>query len=82
MGTVYRPPDGKASLAIDTLNDILSSFAEIKVVPEIVILGDFNIDYEKNTITECKYLKEFEWNYHFKQYLKNPTRIRFKAPLT
>ena len=31
IGTVYRPPDGKASLAIDTLNDILSSLGKLRL---------------------------------------------------
>ena len=43
LGTVYRPPDGKAAVAIDLLDDILTSFGEIEITAETLILGDFNI---------------------------------------
>ena len=82
IAIVYRPPSGTAAAAIDHLDNILSSFGETEVTSEIVILGDFNIDYIKNSSPECKYLKEFERNHQLKQYIKNPTRITNRVKST
>ena len=80
IGTVYRPPDGKASS--DHLDNSLLSFGEIELSAEVVIVGDFNIDYKKNSSPECKHLKEFECNHQLKQYIKNPTCITNKLTST
>ena len=82
VGTVYRPSDGKVSIAIDSLNNILSSFGAIEVSAELIILGDFNIDYKKTQSPEYKHLKEFERDFQLKQYIKKPTRITHKVKST
>ena len=82
IGIVYCPPDGKPSTAIDQLDGILTSFGEIEITSEIVVLGDFNIDYKKSISTECKYLKEFERNHQLRQYIKTPTRITNRVKST
>ena len=75
IGTVYRPPDGKAQNAIHYIDDTLTSFGEIEITSEVIVIGDFNIDYKKTSMPDCKYLKEFERNHQLKQYIKTPTRI-------
>ena len=82
VGTVYRPPDGKPLVAIENLDNTLSSFGDIELTSEIVILGDFNIDYKKTVTPEHKRLKEFERNHQLKQYIKNPTRITNRVKST
>ena len=82
IGIIYRPPDGKAQIAIDYIDNTLTSFGEIEITSEIVVIGDFNIDYKKTTMPECKYLKEFERTHQLKQYIKKPTRITNKVRST
>ena len=82
VGTIYRPPDGKATSVIDQLDDKLSSFGDLNITAEIIILGDFNIDYKETKSPEYKYLKEFERNHQLKQYIKNPTRITNRVKST
>ena len=82
IGIVYRPPDGRSIPPIDYLDNSLLSFDTIAITSEILVLADFNIDYKKSTLPDCKYLKEFERNHHLKQYIKNPTRITYKIRST
>ena len=82
IGIVYRSPDGRAIPTIDYLDNSLLSFDTIAITSEILVIGDFNIDYKKSTLPDCKYLKEFERNRHLKQYIKNPTRITYKIRST
>ena len=66
---INRPPHGKSLIAIDHLENSLSMFGNIEVVAEIVISGDFNIDYKKSASSECKCLKEFKQNHQLNQYI-------------
>ena len=51
------------------------SLGDVAIRADVIVMGDFNIDYRKNTSPEYKYLKEFERNHQLKQYIKTPTRI-------
>ena len=50
VGCVYRPPDACSDTFIDLLNDSLS---KLPTASQIVLLGDFNIDFlaKKNDIS-------------------------------
>ena len=69
IAIIYSPPSGSAIAVIDHLDTTLSSFGAAEITSEIVILGDFNIDYKKSSTPDCKYLKEFERGHQLKQYI-------------
>ena len=75
LGTVYRPPDGNAQTAINYIDNILVSLEDVMIKANVLVMGDFNIDYTKNTSPEYKHLKEFERNQQLKQYIKTALRI-------
>ena len=75
IGVVYRPPSGKTSNAIDGIDNSLTILENRDPTADTVIMGDFNIDYKRSTLPDCKLLKEFERSHQLKQYIKQPTRI-------
>ena len=75
IGTVYRPPSGSAEDAVNCIDNNLTDLENSNPTADILIMGDFNIDYKKTTLPSCKLLKEFERSHQLKQYIKHPTRI-------
>ena len=74
LSTVYRPPSGKVTDAIKELSDSVNSLTNAPF-NDIVILGDFNINYNFRHTPAFKALKEFERNFNLKQIINSPTRI-------
>ena len=74
MGICYRPPSGKACVAINMITDVLDSF-DIDVNSDLLLVGDFNINYKKRNSVGFKELKDMERNFLFKQKITTPTRI-------
>ena len=66
----YRPPSAHNS-SIDKLVDILSKYSNI----EIIVMGDFNIDWLSNS---SDYLKEISGNLNLSQLVTEPTRPNLK----
>ena len=45
IGNIYRPPDGNVNEGIDLLNESMRQITDLDKY-EILILGDFNVDYD------------------------------------
>ena len=82
LGIVYRPPDGNVQLAVDLLDNNIQHLEDMARTRELIILGDFNIDYKKTRSTEYKTLKELERKYQLSQYIRGPTRVTHKIQST
>lgn len=68
---VYRPPSADAS-SIDKLADLLSQYSDV----EMIIMGDFNLDWLGNN---SSYLKEVSGNLNLTQLITEPTRPNLKT---
>ena len=71
--SVYRPPTGKVNNCIDALENSLKFLPKLDK-SDIVIGGDFNINYAKPRQDNTKKLKHFINQYQLTQYIKDPTR--------
>ena len=84
LGTIYRPPSSSVNESIleinSTLQTISTFFDVVKI--DLVMLGDFNINYVKSKSSEVRKLKDLERKYHFKQLIKTSTRITHKTKST
>ena len=76
VGCVYRPPNACSDTFIDLLNDSLS---KLPVGSQIVLLGDFNIDFlAQNNGASFKLkrqLRQFAIANDQEQLINSPTRI-------
>ena len=75
IGTIYRPPDGKTQMAVDILDKSLHEIECRSANCEIIMIGDYNVDYKKTTSPDYKILKDLERKYQLIQHIKSPTRI-------
>ena len=80
IGAIYRPPSSGVTAGMDMLNntcrDIMGGKRDTK--NDIVIVGDFNIDFNKSSPDKQR-LKDFEKKFYLKQLIKTPTRITNKS---
>ena len=78
VGCFYRPPDSSAYLSKD-FNDILSQNINrvSKEKKEMIIMGDFNIDYNDKTLSHSTHneFKNIMSFYGLKQIITSSTRI-------
>ena len=72
LANVYRPPHGKLDQAIKTIEKSLVSL--IKNNEEVIILGDFNIDYKNMKSPNYKKIKFFERANALEQLISTTTR--------
>ena len=75
IGTCYRPPSGTVKKAVDELYVSFQALEDKPYVAEIVLLGDFNVDYVKTSTSDFKILKDFERKSMLMQLIHSPTRI-------
>ena len=76
VGCVYRPPNVCFDSFIDQLNNLLT---ELPADSEIIVLGDFNVDFlARKSDPACKLkrqLQQFALNNDLEQLINTPTRI-------
>ena len=72
LANVYRPPTGKVDQAIKIIEKGLNSIA--RPTEEVVILGDFNIDYKNKKSLNFTKIKFFERANAFEQKICTTTR--------
>ena len=70
----YRPPSGNPTMAVEYVRNCLKSFDNLNK-REIVIMGDFNINYLKPNLMGCKQIKELCRDFNLVQLINAPTRI-------
>ena len=78
MGICYRPPSGNVSTAINTISTTLDSL-DVGEHKDLLIVGDFNINYNNRNSLGFKELKDLERKYLVKQKIVTPTRICHKS---
>ena len=70
---VYGPPNGNITRAIENLTNFLK-FIPNQDKSDIIIGGDFNIDFSKSRKENTKKLKHFSSKHNLTQHIKDPTR--------
>ena len=66
LGTIYRPPSSSVSESVSEITSdlqIITSSVDIAKV-DLILLGDFNINYAKTRSCDVRKLKEMEKIYH------------------
>ena len=71
--TLYRPPDGDVSKCIEQLQTLCDSLPN-RHLCDIIIGGDFNIDFGKSSNDKTKLLKNFMKINTLLQIIETPTR--------
>ena len=71
----YRPPSGKVRLAFEQLYNSTKLAGNVIRKHELVVMGDFNINYKKTSSPDYKFLKEYERQFMLVQLINQPTRI-------
>lgn len=71
---IYRPPSGSVVKFIDKLKVFLNKNYMFKKM-NILLIGDFNIDYASKKDVNTQYLLSLEKDWLLKQLIKEPTRI-------
>ena len=72
LANVYRPPSGKINQAIKTIEEGLTSLP--KSNEEVILLGDFNVDYKNAKSLNYKKIKFFERSNSLEQKICTTTR--------
>ena len=74
LGLCYRPPSGNVTIANSLISAQLKSF-ELNSSHDVLLIGDFNVNYlDRNTIG-FKGLKDIERRFLLHQIIDTPTRI-------
>ena len=81
MGICYRPPSGICNIAVSEITTVLDSF-NLQMNADILLLGDFNINYSKRTTCGFKELKDMERKYLIQQKITTPTRVNNNSKST
>lgn len=70
---IYRPPKGSTKIALQKIRAICDHAGSLK--GEILVHGDFNIDYSKKHCIWAAELKSWEMSMGLTQLIKSPTRV-------
>ena len=70
---VYKPPSGNITKVVDNLNNLLKLLPKIDK-SDVIIGGEFNIDFAKPRKDNTKKLKYFSTKHNLPQLIKSPTR--------
>lgn len=73
---VYRPPQGNVKIFLETLRNYINDLRDTSSM-NLVILGDFNIDYSKKSDGNTKKLMNLEKEFLLEQVIQEPTRIAY-----
>lgn len=69
----YRPPD--QTQFYELLEDVCSNCMDL-VKSEVIMLGDFNTDFQKSDVSGYKALKNFCRSFSLHQLINEPTHVR------
>ena len=73
VANIYRPPNGSVQTALTNLSNA-TKIAQDTSRHELVIVGDFNINYNLRHSHPSKLLKTFERDFNLAQLIQKPTR--------
>lgn len=71
---LYRPPSGNVERCLENLSSVIDSLPNLHK-KELILMGDFNIDYKAKNSPGTKRLITFENNHQLTQHIQTPTRI-------
>ena len=74
IGNIYRPPDGNINEAIEQISMSMNQITDIGRY-EVLLIGDFNIDYGAKGHPPVGYMKQFAAEHELLQVIKQPTRV-------
>ena len=77
IGCVYRPPKGSIPNCLSNLEKSLDHLNNFN--SEIILTGDFNINYNLRHTDSFKLLKDFEHKYDLNQIIESNTRTTSKS---
>lgn len=72
--TIYRPPKGNINNSLLQLGEVVDALKRGRI-KEVLLHGDFNIDYANKSCKWSKLLKHWEINAGLQQLIKAPTRV-------
>ena len=73
LSAIYRPPTGSIVIFVEFLRRTISDLNLLKV--DVVLLGDYNINYNQHYSRVFRILKSFERDPGLKQQITSDTRI-------
>ena len=73
IANIYRPPSANLKTVLESLS-VSAKVAHNNYKNEIVILGDFNVNYNLRHTTAFKQLKAFEQDFNLTQLIQRSTR--------
>ena len=81
IGMLYRPPSGSCTVFLDRLEKSLISLGQKfnMTQVELILLGDFNIDYAKTQDPIRKQLSVLTGDHGLRQVIRKPTRVTNKS---
>ena len=79
VGLCYRPPSGDVNVFHRELCDSYEHVLGHARTPEVVIMGDFNINYAEKKTSNFEKLSVLESKYNLKQLIKKPTRVTYHS---
>ena len=71
--STYRRPNGNCTKAVEYLDNLLKCLPNLDKA-DLIMGGDFNIDFSKTRKENTKKLKHLSTKYNLIQYIKTPTR--------
>ena len=73
LTSTYRPPNGNCVKAVEHLDNLMKCLPNLDKA-DLIMGGDFNIDFSKSRKENTKKLKHLSTKYTLTHYIKNPTR--------
>ena len=78
VATIYRPPSGKMIKFLESLKCSINTVLSLhRNRPDLIILGDFNVDYSKSRHPDRRSLKILVDDSNMRQIINTPTRITY-----
>ena len=78
---VYRPPEGNTAQGLAAISDVLDEIDDNNKY-EVIVMGDFNIDYSKKRTAQYEQANRFETQHQLQQKIVDPTRWSNKTKTT
>lgn len=74
--SVYRPPQGNQTDFVNALREVLKT---VMGGNKVIMMGDFNIDYNMKNCKAVRNLKQLENEFNFQQQITEPTRVSINS---
>ena len=84
LGVIYRPPSASVNDGLSEIDSVLQDVSTCFDISRIdlIMLGDFNINYAKHTTVDTRKVKAIDRKFHLKQLIRESTRITNRSKST